>query len=280
MARQQYKYKRGNYQSSQAIRHIEEAKELTKQLGGIDQDVKVWFFNLTGSTFNNIMQEYKELYGTKAYDYAVYTLPRWKSGQRQMSGMVAERLFNLIPKHMQLADKYKLVDSLWKFTTVSNKVLIRTNKETEINEIVVLLQKEVNRLDTNWEIPENLSNRFVWLAGDDSITYQKLLSYIVDQERKLITTMLPHQITELLNRYQNEWSDTSNYFSHTVDIGKHSVEVRITEDASELTVGKWYAHVNRYTPVNGSGCLGVFALMLIIPTAIISTFFDILNKNI
>lgn len=255
------------------MRHIEEAKELTKQLGGTDQDVKVWFFNLTGITFNNIMQEYKKLHGIKAYDYAVQTIPSWKSGQRKMSGMVAERLFNLIPKHMPIEDKFKLVDSLWKFTTVSNKLLIRTNRETEINELVALLQSEVNRIDTDWEIPENLSNRFDWLAGDDSTTYQKLLSYIVDQECKLITAMLPHQITELLSHYHNEWSDTSNYFSHTVEIGKHSVEVRITDQANELTVGKWYTHVKPYTSVKGSGCLGIFALMLIIPTVIITTLF-------
>ncbi|WCP84168.1 hypothetical protein PQE20_27065 (plasmid) [Vibrio harveyi] len=271
MARRNYKYKRNTYQSSQAMRHIEEAKVLTKQLGGTDQDVKAWFFNLTGITFENIMQEYKQLHGIKAYDYAIQTIPSWRSGQRQMSGMVAERLFNLIPKHMPLEDKFKLVDSLWKFTTVSKKMLIRANKSTEINELVALLQNEVNRIETDWEIPDNLSNRFVWLAGDDSTTYQKLLSHIVDQERQLIAAMLPYQVTELLSHYHNEWSETSNYFSHTVEVGKHTVEVRITDQANELTVGQWYAHVKPYTSTKGSGCLGILALMLIIPTAIITT---------
>ncbi|EJE8579506.1 hypothetical protein M5219_002390 [Vibrio vulnificus] len=255
------------------MRHIEEAKELTKQLGGTDQDVKKWFFNLSGTTFENIMQEYKQLHGVKAYDYALQTIPSWRTGQRKMSGMVAERLFNLIPKHMPIEDKFKLVDSLWKFTTISSKVLIRTNKDTDIQDIVNLLKSEVNRINTDWKIPENLSNRFTWLAGNDSTTYQKLLCHIVDQERQLIATMLPNQITELLKNYNNEWSESSNYFSHTVEIGKHCVEIRITDQANELTVGPWYAHVKPYTSNKGAGCLGMFAFMFLIPTVIINALF-------
>ena len=39
-------------------------------------------------------------------------IPKWRTGRVQMSGMVAERLFNLLPPRMPLGVKYKLVEGL------------------------------------------------------------------------------------------------------------------------------------------------------------------------
>ena len=48
-----------------------------------------------------------------AREYAANTIPKWRTGRVQMGGMIAERLFNLLPPRMPLAVKYKLVEGLW-----------------------------------------------------------------------------------------------------------------------------------------------------------------------
>jgi hypothetical protein len=99
-------YSRG---SEAARRHIEEAKRFSNEIGGIDDDVKKYFFRLTPTQLEPILDEYGQIHGLSARDYAEKTIAKWSSGRTHMSGMVAARLFNLLPPRMPLSEKYDLV---------------------------------------------------------------------------------------------------------------------------------------------------------------------------
>ena len=70
-----------------ALEHIREAQQLTRELGGSDQDVKKYFFSIPQNDLREILDEYEVRFGTKARDYAEETLPKWRDGQVQMSGL-------------------------------------------------------------------------------------------------------------------------------------------------------------------------------------------------
>ena len=109
-----YRSRRGyssrNYGAERAAQHIEEARVLSRELGGTDQDVKRYFFSLPPSTLSHVLNLYERQHGSSARQYAQATMGAWSSGRRQMSGMIASRLYNLLPPIMPLEDKYKLVD--------------------------------------------------------------------------------------------------------------------------------------------------------------------------
>ena len=114
-----------------AIQHIREAKELSRELGETDTDVKEYFFSLSPSQLRPILNAYERQYGRGAREYAEETIPEWRSGRRRMSGQNASRLFQLLPRFMPLERKYKLVEALWmKFATRSEySVSFRSNAD-------------------------------------------------------------------------------------------------------------------------------------------------------
>ena len=62
-----------------AIRHVEEAKALSRELGGNDKDVKDWFFSKSKSELQRVFSSYRTRYGDKAADYAEDAFPEWKN---------------------------------------------------------------------------------------------------------------------------------------------------------------------------------------------------------
>ena len=48
------------------LRHIEEARRLTQELGGADEDVKQYFLSPAPNELHDILIEYRRLYGDAA----------------------------------------------------------------------------------------------------------------------------------------------------------------------------------------------------------------------
>ena len=108
-----------------ALGHIEDARRLSAELGGTDDDVKAYFFGLDGDTLSSILDEYAAIYGKGKREYAERALPEWKAGRTKMSGTVAERLYNLLPRRMPIETKYEIVHTLWvKYSPSSHRSLV------------------------------------------------------------------------------------------------------------------------------------------------------------
>jgi len=223
-----------------AIQHIEEAKALTRELGGTDQDVKKWFFGLNQSALNKILDEYETAYGIKPASYARETMSDWRSGKRKMSGLVAERLFKLLPPFMPIETKFGLVESLWNHVGPSRKRLIKSSIGTPHADVIEAVSREVRALTTDWDFPEQMQNRFKWLSSNDSNTYQRLLAHIKEQERTLGESVLKEQIPVLKEKFENELQETTSRLSYIIEVGKQSVELRMTSGTETLSVGDWH----------------------------------------
>jgi hypothetical protein len=158
-----HRYQRHDAGYERARQHIEEARRLTEELGGTDQDVKQYFFSLSASALQDILREYGNQFGSEARRYAERTIERWRSGTVTMSGMVASRLFKMLPPRMPLADKYRLVENLWNHVGPSSKKTIRVGLDATIEQIVLAVRTHINEVVVCYRIPENLERRFEWL---------------------------------------------------------------------------------------------------------------------
>lgn len=263
-------YRRGgvNKGLEAAKRHIEEAHVLSQELGGTDKDVKQWFFNLPNSERDKVFIKYTNEHGHEAGDYARTTFNDWKTGKRQMSGMVAARLFKLLPPIMPLATKYQLVDSLWNHVAPTKKRLIKAGITTPVNEIIDALTKEVRDLSVNWEIPESMKKRFEWLAQQDSQTYQQLLQHIKEVEKYQGEKILKEQVPILKHKFESDLLETASRLSYIVQVGKQSVELRLTKDIKMITASDWVPDVVTPSPTPKTGIpvfvwiIGFIVLML------------------
>jgi len=232
---------RSNYGYERAKQHIQDAKNLTSELGGTDTDVKKWFFSLSSSQRETIFNKYGKTYGASKEEYARIAYPAWKTGKKHMSGLVAGRLFSLLPPLMPVRDKFELVENLWKHVGPTKKILIKAGTKSPTELVINTVKDEVSKLTTSWAVPEQMTKRFNWLAQNDSTVYQQLLAHIKQKEKELGETVLADQVPQLKNKFQNEINETTSRLSYIIDVGKQMVELRMEGEGDAIEVVDWYA---------------------------------------
>ena len=216
-----------------ALRHIEEAEKLTEELGGADQDVKRYFFNLTRRELEPILDEYERLHSTKARTYAEEALPLWRSGKRRMSGEVATRLFGLLPKYMTEKEKQRLIRNLWEHSVPSSKMELLIGPSATAVEVSDLVQEHFSQVIDDFRLPESLNKRFQWLSNGDSRACQVLMNYFLKEERHITVKSLDNQLPRIL-KFFNHDDDVHFRMTQTLNIGKHELQL-IFDPEIELT---------------------------------------------
>lgn len=232
--------KRSSYSSrsvglERASEHIREAEALSRELGGTDKDVKEYFFSLPKSKLQTILDKYEREHGKQARDYAEKTLYKWKGGKVQMSGMVAERLFSLLPPTMPIESKFKLTESLWKHVGPSSNKTYYIGLDVNIEEISQRVKDHLAQVVTHYEIPDSMESRFNWLAQGDVEIKQKLLNYFRQQEKVLLSTALSTQLPILLSHLQSDKGNLTTHTAQILKVGKHEVRVEINERVNGIS---------------------------------------------
>jgi len=240
-----------------ALQHIEEARELSRRLGGTDEDVKRYFFALSGEERDSILKEYGRIYGAKAEAYARETFLRWQYGSVKMSGLVAGRLFSLLPKHMPLQNKYRLVERLWETYCPHSKLCLWIGPDADEAVLMKELRSHWEQTIQAYKVPDSLENRFRWLAQGDSLIYQQLLSHFVDQEKQLLLDGFQQRVPIFL-RQLREAGDSVSALRQ---------EIRVRKSVIVASFDPGVAGISRDPPLRsgravppqtgkqGSGCL-------------------------
>ena len=209
-----------------ALQHIHEAEQLSRELGGTDKDVKEYFFSLSGAKLDLILDTYGHKYGEDAKKYAKQTMPKWKSGSVKMSGLVASRLFSLLPPTMPLQKKYELVKNLWeKYGPHSDKRL-RFGPQSDENEVFQRAQDHLLETIVNYKIPDPLESRFKWLSAGDIQVKQDLLNHFLNIEKQLIINGLKNRLPVIFNHIRNEGNYTQR-ITQDVKIGNHKLTLML-----------------------------------------------------
>ncbi len=247
-----------------ALEHIRQAEELSRELGGTDKDVKKYFFSLPRHELKKVFNEYGKKYGRDKQEYAEQTFHKWKTGQVKMSGLVAGRLFNLLPPRMPLRDKYALIENLWKeYCPKSDKVLLIGTRADD-HEIIDTIQSHLMDVVVNYEIPEPLQCRFNWLASGDVNIKQKLLNYFLQKEKSMIVYAMQNRLPVLLNHLK-EHGTITHKMQQQIEIGKHKLDLQFNPKKSgiELQDRSAFLASHTYSSDFNWGCLFFIIIALI-----------------
>jgi len=214
-----------------AEKHIKEARELSSTLGGTDQTVKKYFFGLSIMELDTILTQYGRRYGESAESYARQTLPRWRSGRVQMSGMVAERLYGFLPPRMPIKTKYEIAEELWRYVGPSSSKTLRFGPGVAVEEIVANVGNHISTVVVNYEIPSALERRFNWLASDDVSVKQNLLNHLRSLDKSLVVEAARLQAGVMVQHLHDDQAKQTHLFAHTVTVGKHNLRLVADKDA-------------------------------------------------
>lgn len=229
--------RRSPYHSSAGLeaakKHIEEAEALSRELGGTDKDVKSYFFSLKDSQLKQILDEYQKQYGRVKREYAEEALPYWKSGRRKMSGLVAGRLFKLLPHHMPVDKKFELVESLWRFKQPSSSRKMYVGPDADAEELTSKVREHLNEKVRSYTIDDSTSKRFGWLAGKDSKLCQDLRNHFLHLEKQQLSNASFDRIGVMIAQVQR--TDLSQSLMQTFEVGKHKVELHFHADSKGIS---------------------------------------------
>ena len=238
MSRYYRGYRRRSYWSYQ---HISERGQLSAAVGGIDRDIERIFLNLPSHKLESVLTRYGREHGSSALSYARKTYPSWKSGRTRMSGMVAERLLNLVPTVLDSDTRFDLV----KKVRDAHRTKVNKHVHCEPHEWRTKVAPEVAELlasSSRFQLPAAAVSRIRWLADGDSEAAQRLL---VAAEEEEAVARLRHlelefrRIDTLMQSVQGQKT-----VSHTIELPQGTIHVSIGEPAK-------------------AGCLAILCIFLI-----------------
>lgn len=212
--------------------HIREAGELSQLLGGTDRTVKQYLFGLSGGTLEAMLTEYGRRYGELARSYAEETLPRWRSGAVSMSGMVAARLYRLLPPRMPIKIKYQIAEELWHHVGPSSQKTLRFGPDVEPQEVVVQVGQHIEDVVQEYRIPDALERRFDWLASGDVGFKQQLLNHLRSLDKSLVVEAARLQVDVMFRQSFGESAKEIQRFTHTLSVSKHLLKLVADPGAS------------------------------------------------
>lgn len=218
-----------------ARRHIEEAEKLSADLGGMDKEVKQFFFNLSHSDLALVLDWYGQKYGSEKQEYAAVTFAKWKAGSTHMSGLVAGRLFELLPPLMPMDLKLRIVEGLWEKQGRTGSDYILVPKDMSSMSIVSFVTERFFGYVGTQSIPSELRRRFDWLSGEDARVAEQLFRHAQTIQLKL-KQRIASTIMDTVDTVANANSDVIHATSTTVTIAKHSVSIRRSEWVTEPIV--------------------------------------------
>ncbi|MGE4070690.1 MAG: hypothetical protein AB7E72_05895 [Lysobacterales bacterium] len=208
---------------------------MSQELGGTDEDVKKYFFSLTGAELDEVLVAYGEAHGPLAKEYAEITLPQWRAGHVKMSGLVAERLFALLPDRMPMDVKLSMVESLWRHVEPSHKQTLYVNPLTPQPEVEAAVLRALTERVTERAIPESLEKRFNWLAQGDSKVKQSLLNHFRSMEKGLAAESLRINLPIISGHLKSPSAALTGGLSHSVAVGKTEITVRFSSEVQGVT---------------------------------------------
>lgn len=253
-----------------ALQHIREAEELSAELGGTDEDVKAYFFSLSEAELRKVLAEYGQAFGQDKREYAEKTFYLWRGGHRKMSGLVAGRLYSLLPRRMPLHTKYAMVKTLWtKYSPKSDKRLL-IGPDASPEDVFSQLVEHACSTIQSYQVPEPMQRRFQWLSDGDVGVYQQLLNHFLREDLELAVATVEAKVPIFFNHIRSNPS-LNQQFTETIQVGGHRMELTFSNRFRGISVG---SRSSGSSGADDNGCLwsiltvgGIILLLIILGNA-------------
>ena len=234
------KYNRGYSSRSynpgyeRARQHIQEAAELSRELGGIDKEIKQFFFQMPPDELKLFFDAYEKVHGLQRREYAAEAHIKWKSGQTKMSGMVASRIIDLLPPFMPVDLKLQLVEKFWLNSQNYKEIYLLAPQGTESAVISTYLREHYAPVIENLKIPDNMKKRFRWLAAQDAAIVERLISEVKAVEANRSIDYSAAAISRLIERVDSN-SDIIHAGVNTFKVGNNNIHFKYSEYVDDIT---------------------------------------------
>ena len=267
--RGQYSWRRSFYGVDDAgweaaRRHIKEAEQFSREMGGTDADVKAYFFSLPDTELDSILSAYGRQYGSSKEAYARQTLPYWRNGTRAMSGLVAKRLFDFLPSRMPLKMKFKLAENLWRHFGPKTNHSYVVGPRASVAAVADKISTRLDKVVTAYRVPERIRSRFNWLSAGDVQVQEQLLNHF----RRMAKTLAIGKVNlelPVLQRQVKEHGDVTRRAKSVVQVHKHEIELWV-DGTLEDQIREGRPAIERVSDSSGFGWLwwvvGIALLLL------------------
>ena len=192
-------YRRRRYQGSYTnwrAHHSSKRERVAALFGGIDEDIRTAFFNLSPSTLEDFFTHYQTRYGASAASYARKTYTFWKSGETNPSGQTSERLLEALPSFLSLSVKCDLLRKLREHYKRPESHAVTVSIHSWRESIKPLVERLIHRAYTA-ELPETVSSRLQWLSSGNMLAANAMLAEVEAQAAMSATAYLEKEFSNI-----------------------------------------------------------------------------------
>lgn len=230
MASRRCRYKDG-WQRAQ--RHIAAAGAFSAEVDGTDRIIKDVFFRLSGPSLDALFAAYGHRFGSTAAGYARTTRDRWRRGQVKMSGIVAQRLYAVIPAFMSADDKGHIVEVLWKRYASRSNWYLYVGTGASIADFMQRVEGHFDALLSYGNLPPTLTSRFAWLTDNDAMETRRLIAKFAEGQKATAFTAARISVGVMTTAMGAGPIRNPDALSHSVAVGDHVLTLK----ADPLRVG-------------------------------------------
>ncbi len=205
--------------------HMAEARLLSERLGGMDVEVKRYFLALPPEDLDKVFAAYGEKYGPEKRKYARATFQKWKSGQTQMSGQIAERLFDVLPPLMPIDLKLRIVEGLFEASWRAHSDYILAPMTASPQSIIAFVEARCFRDLGRHQISDKLKEQFGWLAGDDAKVAEQILQYSLNLTARAKTAAAA-AIMQQVDQIRQAHGDVVQNATSVIKIKKQEIHIK------------------------------------------------------
>ena len=222
--------------SDWAAYHTSNRNYLSSLVGGIDEDIRRAFFNLSPVDLESLFTRYGDQFGHGAERYSRRTYEEWRAGRTQMSGETLGRLLDLVPDYLSTATKVHLVsrirDRYLPPLQVSLVTSVQDWREDTQQAIKAILDHTRSQ-----SLPEPVTSRLTWLSRGDAVAARELVATAEEQESRQRLTYLEaefRRIEALLARLPR-----APELTHTIELPRGRIELTLRGRAGrQATLGE------------------------------------------
>lgn len=209
-----------NYRRSDSLKN-----GLRYTFGDVVEDVEQAFFRLTPPTLDSLFIRYGQKHGKIAESYARRSYNEWQSGQKRLTGLIAERLIELVPHHLSGHERFELIKKLRKKYIRRHTEYVTVTPDNWRNSVHQAINTVIAK-SREFKLPDYLRYSATWLANGDAEAAQRLLHAAEEDEARLRAVYLEAEFKRI-DLFVSHIKDTESV-SHKINIPQGDISVTVT----------------------------------------------------
>lgn len=188
--------------------------------------IREYLKTLSGSERAALAKAIGERYGILASEVSAESLEEWGAGKRTMSGQVARRMLEFLPRRMPLAKKYELAEKIWLHFGKASHSRLAIPADAPLEQAIRDVSQKLDSLLAPHVIPAEFKARFKWLESPDIRAEEALLNHLRSRQKDLALDRVRLELP-LLQRQWLEHPETSLLLRMGIQVHNHRLTLEV-----------------------------------------------------